>query len=621
MPLICLLDDKKKIKGLRTFYQKDEAFLREENEKGFGVFFAVNEFDISDERLEEERKKLALIDPDKARSLTKRNNEFCTKLRYVYGDLDVAKASEGLTREKKDSKKDVLLKALLEYCEPTLVINTSNGLQPLWQITDTEPTDENKAAYVKVNRGIVEWSKQFGCKADNVFDCSRILRLFGYKHQKEEPYVCDFNHKSKKVYSLKQLAEKFPVVEEVKKPFIKDQRIKNDFWGVISGLNNKMVLERLSGQPIINNEIITFEKRSPNGEKIIVNGKEANAWLDDNGMIGGGTQTWIGWIMYFEKTSKGDVAKWAKENLFEFIPEELKSIDGKPVSVESSTDLTDEIRADFNLPKSDYTWGMDFLDFKFPIIEKNESYIVLFGQQGSGKTLFALWMAKQLAKKNRDVFFLSLEMTKKQILKRYCRQKEGITKEQYRNREYDTEKLLVHLKELEKINFIGIDKGEIYDLDKIDKIITKEKPSILFIDNFNKIQSTGKTELDTDKLVSSGLLNLNRKHKIPIVVIHHANKVPSEKGKSNPYNLRGLSGMRGSNKILDDIDIGLEIARPKIDYTQTEMPNPDKNVCHFAVYKDRDNDEKCLIRLRFYKGEYLDEDTYNLTILFNEPPL
>lgn len=613
--LYCLLDDRKKIKGVRTFYQKDESFFKSENEKGFGVFFAVNEFDVSDEQLEEYRKTSGKPDA------TRRNNDLCTKLRYVYGDLDVAKVSEGLTRKEKQEKKEMLLKALLEKCEPTLVIDTSNGLQPLWQITDTEPTPENKEKYVRVNQGVVEWSKQYGCKADNVFDCARILRLFGYYHQKQEPYLCDFIHKSKKIYSLDELTKLFPIVEEVKKPFVKDKEIKNDFWGVISNLNNKMVLERLSGQPIINGEIITFAKRKPSGEKILVNGKEANAWLDEQGMIGGGSMTWIGWIKYFEQTSKGDIARWAKQNLAEFIPEELKSIDGKAIETETSNELIDEIRSDFNQPKSEYTWGLDFLDTRFPIIEKNESYIVLFGQQGSGKTLFALWHAKELAKKIENVYFLSLEMTKKQILKRYCRQKQGLTKEQYRNREYETEELLVHLKEVEKVNFIGIDKGEVYDLDKIDKIITTKKPSILFIDNFNKIESQGKTELETDKLISKGLLGLNRKHKIPIVVIHHANKVPSEKGKTNPYNLRGLSGMRGSNKILDDIDIGIEIARPKVDFTQIGAPNPEKNVCYLAVYKDRDNDEKTLVKVRFHKGEYLDEDLYNTTLLFNEIPL
>ena len=100
--------------GLRTFYKKDEVLFKSENEKGFGIFFAVNEFEISDEQLEEERKKIT--DPDKARSLTKRNNRFCTKLRYTYGDLDIAKNGDGTSREERQKRKEVLHKALLEKC-------------------------------------------------------------------------------------------------------------------------------------------------------------------------------------------------------------------------------------------------------------------------------------------------------------------------------------------------------------------------------------------------------------------------------------------------------------------------------------------------------------------------
>jgi len=497
---------------------------------------------------------------------------------------------------------------------PSFIVQSKKSLHAYWLAKDA--TIEN---YEEVIKGlIVKFQGDPACK-----DVSRVFRIPGFYHQKnpKEPILIGLvDEHPERVYTEEEMLKAFPYVKETPKVYQKTQTLVNDFWGVIGNLENKMVLQRLSGQSIVNNETIEFTRRNPVGEHILVNKVPCDGWLDEQGMIGSGKRggpTWIQWIGYYGK-SKADIAKWAKENLSEFIPEELKTIDGKAFNTETSFDLIDEMRSDFNQPKSTYSWGMSYLDYKLPIIEKNESYILIFGQSGSGKTLFTLWMAKQIAKTNKNVYFLSLEMTKKQMLKRFCRQKEGISKEQYRNREYDTEKLLSHLDEIKEVNFIGIDKGEVYDLDKIDKIITEKKPSVLFIDNFNKIEYQGKTELETDRAVSKGLLNLNRKHKIPIIVIHHANKLPSEKSRnSSPYNLRGLSGMRGSNKIIDDLDIGIEIARPKVDLSQQDVPNVDKNACYIAVYKDRDNDEKSLVKLQFHKGEYLDEMTYNTVLSFD----
>jgi hypothetical protein len=192
MNIYVLIDDKKKEPGAQTYYSFDQKLFSEMNDRGWGVYFAVNDF-----------------------GKNPRQDKYCQRLRYVYGDLDIAKAGDGQTREQREAKKKTVLDALIAKCPPTMVIGTSNGLQPLWKIKDGILS--NKEKYVNAIKGVIEWSKQFGCKADSVFDTARILRHPGFFHQKEEPFMCELIYQSDKIYSIDELRNIFPFEEEVKK--------------------------------------------------------------------------------------------------------------------------------------------------------------------------------------------------------------------------------------------------------------------------------------------------------------------------------------------------------------------------------------------------------------------
>ena len=93
-------------------------------------------------------------------------------------------------------------------------------------------------------------------------------------------------------------------------------RIGDDdsFWGILGSLENKMMLQRISGSSLCNYEVISFRKRYPDGEYIYVNDVMSDAWIDRNGMIGSGKNggpTWIQWLQYYGITKK-EIAEWAK---------------------------------------------------------------------------------------------------------------------------------------------------------------------------------------------------------------------------------------------------------------------------------------------------------------------
>lgn len=189
MNLFVLVHDKGLIKGALTYSNKDDKAFKQKNLEGWGVYFAVNQF-------KQDRKEEHLI-----------------ALRYAYADFDIAKRGDGQSREEKELKKSKLMSALLDHCPPTMIIDTSNGIQPLWELKDKNVSDENKKRYKNILKGIVEWSKLFGSAGDNVYDVSRILRLPDYYHQKEEPYLCKTINKNDIKYSYEELEAKFPYQE------------------------------------------------------------------------------------------------------------------------------------------------------------------------------------------------------------------------------------------------------------------------------------------------------------------------------------------------------------------------------------------------------------------------
>ena len=190
MNLYVLIDDKKRPESkVITTHNFDLAYFKEMNLKGWGIYFAVNDFGPNP-----------------------RQDKFCQKLRYVYGDLDIAKAGDGQTREARDAKKKVVQDALIAHCPPTMIIGTSNGVQPLWKLSNGSL--DQKAHYVNVIKGVIEWSKQYGCMADSVYDTARVLRTPDFYHQKAEPYLCEIIFKSTNTYTLDELQAKFPYVEE-----------------------------------------------------------------------------------------------------------------------------------------------------------------------------------------------------------------------------------------------------------------------------------------------------------------------------------------------------------------------------------------------------------------------
>jgi len=581
-----LIDDKKLRPGAKTFYENDEKAFEVMNAEGWGVFCSVNEFDVTE--LEMQAKG----------AITKRHDSLVTRLCNAYADLDIAKSGDGQTRKQKQDKKFIVLKALLEKCEPTKVVDTSNGLQPLWEISDGLPTKDNKILYKKIIKGVIEWSKQFDCKADGVFDAARVLRKEGYYHHKEEPYLCDVVHLSDKKYSLSELEKIFPFQEEEPKEYkpinrdnlsLIDREIENiDFQDLIvrafssSGRNAKfdkqgrLVLDgRLTGtfqgkkddrQYLASSSHEPFKgnKTTAVADILGITNKEARQWMLDEYKI-----------------------SYTKLRAKKIVNTQLKAIEKRPKVVK-------EI-------KKRYTWGTRNLDTSLAII-KPGNFIVVGAARSQGKTTFTFDMACKNAILGHKVVYISLEMEGQDIKEDFARKYSGITIEEeydYKIPEYKMiafKQKIITMESIKNLHFEGIRRGQNTLWDTVVAIVDKyENPDLVFIDNLDLIEGNeNERELDKQKRIVKSIMSFTTERNIPLVLIHHYRKRNSGKDY-------GMDELGGSGKISDSADRVLKISRN----SDPDAPYPERFLSRIYLQKGRGYHE-ATASIYFIRGSFVD---------------
>lgn len=134
-----------------------------------------------------------------------------TKLNGCYLDFDLAKDGDGITTLEIENRKSVASSALLELpIKPNIVTVTRNGLQPIWLIEESEVSPATKELHEKVNKGIIDWSRQYGGMGDSCYDIPRILRVPGFFHLKAEPFLIESYLINEDKTNLSSLALQFP---------------------------------------------------------------------------------------------------------------------------------------------------------------------------------------------------------------------------------------------------------------------------------------------------------------------------------------------------------------------------------------------------------------------------
>jgi len=587
MNIFVLLDDKKKNPHPRTYLERDDSEFKKFNSEGWGVYFAVNEFDGA------------------------RKTEKVTKLRSIYADFDIAKEGDGQSREAKEEKKKILFGAVMEHCEPTKIIDTSNGLQPLWELEDGEVTEESKKRYVKILKGIVKWSKNYGSAGDNVYDIARILREPGYNHHKEEPYMCELVHESKRTYTLDELEEKFPYEEE--KIYVPKKVDMTNLSPVDQAIIDLDFQELIITAFLATGRDASFDKK----DRLILDGR-----------LTGGFQGKNGDRQYMASSShepfKGNKIT-AVADIMSITPKESRKwiIDSYNISYTEIVTKQKVKKQIENIEKVDerkivdkrYSWGTRKLDIHFAII-KPTNFIVIGAKRSSGKTTYSFDMARKNAQLGHKVLYISLEMDTDDILDDFGRKFAGITIEEEFDRKIPEVKLKAYEKKKKEIKqtkgllTVGIRRNEDIGWPTIEATIDKyENVDMVFVDNLDLIAGQEKEDdWQRQKRIVKSIMAFTSSRQIPVVLIHHYRKSTSGAGKKD----HGMDELSGSGKIADGADRIVKISRSG----DWDAPFPERNRSTVFLQKGRGYPEYST-DIFFIKGEFVDEPIADLDDIFN----
>lgn len=254
-----------------VFELEQERDCWEWNRKGFGIFWAVNEFNGA--------RRIANL----------------TRIKSWAVDMDDGTKAEQATR--------ITSAPLL----PSLVVETKRGYQVYYRAKNALASHWNAL----VLHRLVPY---FGADK-NARDLARILRVPGFLHQKDpaHPFKVKTVHSAAVAYTEEQIARAFPddgyEIRQATEHQTHRREYKSDgdFWERVYQLDCHEGLQRLSGHPAVGGESYTFRQNASGTRNILVDGKGTSCWVDRNGRIGSladGGPTLYAWLRWFRNEPK-----------------------------------------------------------------------------------------------------------------------------------------------------------------------------------------------------------------------------------------------------------------------------------------------------------------------------
>lgn len=554
----------------KVFLEYDEKLFKNLNKKGCGIYFTPNGFKGG-------RKKENLV-----------------RLNAIYADLDVAKEGDK-TRDTLERKKR-LFKALSEGIMPNFVINTKNGIQPIWLIDEEKTDEETQNRFTRVICGIIEWSKKHGAMGDQVKDVTRVLRLPNYYHMKSDPYLCEVKEFHVNKQALEDLEECYPFQEPVVEKKVVEKKDSATFSEI----------ERLDFQDLIKRafketgRIADFDKQN----RLVLDGRLTGTFEGKNrgGYLASTSHE------PFEGnriTAVADILGVTNKDAYKWIVNEYNI---NPVEIQKKKKAKNTIEklkpVEIKKRKSYYTWGTKALTESFAPI-KSSTYAVIGSGYGEGKTTFCMHMALENVKLGHKILYISLEMDTEELLDSLARQKARITipEELHGIPENKTEKYEEARRSLESIeNFVlkGVRGGVEINWECLVELM-KGEWDMIFIDNFNCIaKNVGTSQYEHEGWLSSKLLSYTQEHQTPLIVVHHYSKGGAREDVKTGYSLSGNA------KIMNDSHRIVLIERKKFD---DDIPPTAKDLATLKVTLDkaRGYDRGVVKIIYFRQGSFYDE--------------
>lgn len=230
-------------------------------------------------------------------------------------------------------------------------------------------------------------------------------------------------------------------------------------------------------------------------------------------------------------------------------------------------------------------------------------YIALGGSTGSGKTTFALNLAKFICCQGANVLYCSLEMPLKQLQNRFASLTAGLNASKFRSLGFTKEELEKYQEGLNTLK-----EWNLYTL--CDYNMTVEKLKVYAQEQKKKgldfliVDYLGLLNGHDNKSLNEKMTILSRKIKlmateldIPVLVLVQLNRDSKSRtvGDKRPL----LSDIRDSGAIEQDADIVLFTYRSMNDYTDPMEAERHKNEFEIIIAKNRHGESKKICEFEF----------------------
>ena len=229
--------------------------------------------------------------------------------------------------------------------------------------------------------------------------------------------------------------------------------------------------------------------------------------------------------------------------------------------------------------------------------------IVLFGFMSAGKTEFAYFVARQNIKLGNKVWFISLELDEDSMKLRIARKKACVSKIEFQEKRYTEiqeqlmQKTLTELDEQKWLFLICPEAKDTGSLMIQLRELYDKWCRLFIIDNLDKI-AWSSDENERYKTITNALQDFKNENSVCILLLHHAKKPP----KAGEYLPAGMSGLRWSQKILDNATQVIEIRR---DLDPDNKDNRDEVM--IFQYKDTFEGANGVETIYFKKWDYYEE--------------
>lgn len=493
-------------------------------------------------------------------------------------------------------KEDQYKKLIKCPLSPSIIVESANSYHSYWLAKNG--TIQNAK---KINTALCQYFNSDPA----LKDISRLLRIPGFYHNKREPFLVkailtDYENR----FTEDEMLGNYPYQEKVIKSIISKQNYtkcnSDDFWQALNRIPAMVGLERLSNTKAVNNESFSFRTRPGGGFYIDVNNEQADAWIDENGLIGSGkgaSPTIVNWLRYYGLSFK-EIAEISKDIFKDLLPESTKTFQFQKKEIETE-------------PKTfiPYTWGTPFLDNNIWALKPHE-VVCLAGITSSGKTAYAYYLARKNAELGHKVCYVVLEMSRDEIIDRLASDCADFTIEEDRLENFPEEKKKIYNQKKEEMNnlknLIMLDMPNATIEDIFNKIMETKDFDMVFIDNFDRIKKSKNilNDFESDNHKIKTILNFSGTQHIPTFIIHHINsKRPAKKGGY------GLSDLRGSGKITDECNTVFYLSRDLRD----EAEEYEKKYFFIQAKKHRRKGQLANVSIYFDKGEFSDFTMSTLT--------